>query len=483
MYFQTMSQLGDTLKGIVEISEGAVRVIDKGRVRGPLIDRLVWTAVFHEKAEMRGTARWILKMTAPQVGIELNSIQSLYEAKGRKEFEPFTVPAINIRGMTYDTARAIFRVAIRNDVGAIILEIAKSEMGYTNQSPAEYAAVLTAAAIQEGFQGPLFIQGDHFQLNAKKFRTDKEAELNGIRALIKDAITAGFYNIDIDSSTLVDLDRPNVVEQQRDNFEVAAELTAYIRSLEPTGITVSVGGEIGEVGGKNSSVEEFKVFIDHYNKVLQEKGGDLKGISKISVQTGTSHGGVPLPDGTVAEVKLDFDVLKDISTVAQDHYGISGAVQHGASTLPPEVFDRFPLTGTAEVHLATEFQNLIYNRLPSLLKEEIYTYIRNHFKSEMKEGQTDEQFIYKTRKKALGPFKRLLWELPDEIRQKITDALEEKFDSLFKKLNVVQTRDVVKKSVKPVSISFAIRDELAAAEAESLNASNPTPADDNPFAD
>lgn len=482
MFFQTMSQLGDTLKGIIEISEGAVRVIDKGRVRGPLIDRLVWTAVFHEKAEMRGTARWVLKMTAPLVGIELNSIQSLYEAKGRKEFDPFTVPAINIRGMTYDTARAIFRVVIRNEVGAFILEIAKSEMGYTNQSPAEYVAVLTAAAIQEGFQGPLFIQGDHLQLNAKKFRTDKETELKGIRKLIKETITAGFYNIDIDSSTLVDLDRPNVVEQQRDNFEVAADLTAYIRSLEPEGITISVGGEIGEVGGKNSTVEEFKVFIDQFNRSLLKKGDSLKGISKISVQTGTSHGGVPLPDGTVAEVKLDFDVLKDISEVSQDDYGLSGAVQHGASTLPSEVFDRFPLTGTAEVHLATEFQNMIYNRLPSELKEKIYAYIRETFVSEMKEGQTDEQFIYKTRKKALGPFKRLLWELPDEARQKITDALEEKFDYLFKKLNVVQTRDIIKKWVKPVSISFAIRDDIAAAEAESLHAS-PTLADDNPLAD
>lgn len=74
--------------------------------------------------------------------------------------------------------------------------------------------------------------------------------MDGVRKLMKEAITAGFFNIDIDSSTLVDLDRPNVVEQQRDNFEVGADLTAYVRSLEPKGVTISVGGEIGEVGGK-----------------------------------------------------------------------------------------------------------------------------------------------------------------------------------------------------------------------------------------
>ncbi len=479
-----MSQLGDTIKGIIEISNGTVKIVNPDRVRGPLIDRLVWTAVFHDKDEMRGTARWIIKMSAPHLGIHLNSIQSLYEAKGRKEFDAFTVPAINVRGMAYDTARAIFRVANRNQAGAFILEIAKSEMGYTNQSPSEYAAVMTAAAIQEGFQGPLFIQGDHIQLNAKKYVSNPKIEVEGIRELIKEAITAGFYNIDIDSSTLVDLDRPNVIEQQRDNFEVAADLTAYIRSLEPAGITISVGGEIGEVGGKNSTVEEFKVFIDQYNTSLKQKGDTLKGISKISVQTGTSHGGVPLPDGTVAEVKLDFDVLKDISKVAQERYGLSGAVQHGASTLPAEVFDRFPQTGTAEVHLATEFQNMIYNRLPGKIKEDIYAYIRETFKDEMKADQTDEQFIYKTRKKALGPFKRLLWELPDEERQKIGTALEEKFDYLFKKLNVVQTREIVKKSVKAVQLSFALKDDIAAAESESRQALHPKAgADDNPLAD
>jgi len=34
-------------------------------------------------------------------------------------------------------------------------------------------------------------------------------------------------------------------------------------------------------------------------------------------------------------------------------YGMAGAVQHGASTLPAELFDRFPKLGACEIHLAT----------------------------------------------------------------------------------------------------------------------------------
>ncbi len=478
MPFQTMSQIGDTIKGIIEIHDGDVQVLAPALIQGPLIDRLTQTAVFHEKSEMRATARWIIKMIAPRLGIYLSSIAPLYQAMGRGEVKGFTVPAVNIRGMAYGSARALFRAANKHHVGAFILEIAKSEMGYTHQSPAEYAAVMTAAAIAEGFSGPLFIQGDHFQANLKKFKEDPKKEIDGLRQLIKESIVAGFFNIDIDTSTLVDLDRPSLLEQQRDNFEMGASLTQTVRDLEPKGITISVGGEIGEVGGKNSTVEEAEVYIQNYLAVL---GENKAGMSKISVQTGTSHGGIPLPDGTVAKVKLDFDVLEAISKVTREQYGLSGAVQHGASTLPQELFDRFPSTGTAEIHLATEFQNMLYEDLPVAFKEKIYAYLHEACKDEMKAGQTEEQFLYKTRKKALGPFKKEFWGLSEEIQKTISDKLEARFSSLFNKLKVNGTRDIVRQYVPPIPVSFSLSEEVAAAEAE-IN--KPVkPAEDNPLAD
>jgi fructose/tagatose bisphosphate aldolase len=477
MKFRTMSELGDALKGSIELSNGMVRVLDPAKAREKLIDPLIETAVFHEKPDMRGTARWIVKMTAMQMGVHPSSIQELYDAIGVGKCGGFTVPAINVRGMAYDTARSIMRAAIKNRVGAFILEIAKSEMGYTYQTPSEYAAVMLAAAIKEGFQGPIFIQGDHFQANIKKFKENPQKEVDGLRKLIKEAITAGFFNIDIDSSTLVDLDRPNVVEQQRDNFEVAADLTAYVRSLQPKGVTISVGGEIGEVGGKNSTVEEFRVFIDNYNETLKRKDQGMKGISKISVQTGTSHGGVPLPDGTVAKVKLDFGVLETISKVAREVYHLAGCVQHGASTLPPEVFDRFPKTGTTEIHLATEFQNMIYDTLPAGFKDEIYAYLRNACRDEMKPGQTEEQFLYKTRKKALGPFKEKFWGLSSDVRGEIGHRLENKFDFLFKKLNVSGTKELVDRTIRPATVPFLVKDDIDAATLEAARKPETGPAD------
>src|SRR3712207_6644507 len=88
-------------------------------------------------------------------------------------------------------------------------------------------------------------------------------------------------------------------EQQAVNCELAAEFTSFIRQHEPQGVTVSVGGEIGEVGGKNSDVHELHAFMKGYNAALAQKGQRLVGISKISVQTGTAHGGFVGPDGKV----------------------------------------------------------------------------------------------------------------------------------------------------------------------------------------
>jgi fructose/tagatose bisphosphate aldolase len=380
------------------------------------------------------------------------------------------VPAINVRGLSYDVARAVFRAALRLKAGAFVFELARSESNYTAQRPAEYSAVIIAAALREGFEGPVFIQGDHYQAHVRKFAKDPEAEIQGIRDFCQESVAAGYYNIDIDTSTLVDLSKSGVHEQQRTNFETSAKLAAHVRSIEPKGITISLGGEIGEVGKQNSTVEELTAYLQGFLASMG-KLGHKKGLSKVSVQTGTTHGGVVLPDGTIARVAIDFETLRTLSALARDQYGMAGAVQHGASTLPADAFHKFVECETAEVHLATEFQNLIYENpaFPVELKEEIYRFLRETFADERKPTDTDEQFIYKTRKKAFGPFKRKIWELPAAVRSKIGQDLENKFAFLFERLNVHRTVDQVKKTVTPVSVMPPV----PAALAEALQKSAP----------
>lgn len=463
MKVNSSEEIKKTVEGCAKVGD-SVEVTAPGAFREGPIDKLVYNAVFGPAPDVRGTARWMIKSAAESLGIWPASIQGLYEAMGRGEVSGYTVPAVNLRGMTYDAARALFRTALKNGAGPFIFEIARSEIGYTKQRPAEYAAVVIAAAVKEGWSGPVFIQGDHFQVNAKKYAEDPEKEIQGAKDLIKEAIEAGFYNIDIDTSTLVDLSKPALDEQQRLNYEVGARLNAHVRELEPAGVTVSVGGEIGEVGEKNSTVEELDAYMEGYRRELEKLGG-IKGISKVSVQTGTSHGGVPLPDGSIAQVALDFDTLEKLSHRAREKYGLAGAVQHGASTLPDEAFHHFPETTTAEIHLATGFQNIIYDSesFPAELREKIYKGLHESFASERKEGQTEEQFIYKTRKKGFGLAKEDIWTLPEETRNAIAGELEAKFDFLFKKLRSVDNRGDVDKHIAHPHVPPGLDKEIASA--------------------
>jgi fructose/tagatose bisphosphate aldolase len=435
------------LKNSVSIGKGGVAVKDRKAVSS-LMDGLIYEAVFAEGERKTGLLI-LVKEIAKACGAVPASIQGLYEEMGRN-YPGFTVPAMNIRGLTYDSSRAVFRKVLEKKVGAFIFEIARSEIGYTKQRPLEYAAVVLAAAVREGYEGPVFIQGDHFQFVRKNFLSDPAAETGYIKGLVQEAIEAEFYNIDIDSSTLVDLEKPTIKEQQRPNFERTAELAAVIRQIQPKGIEVSIGGEIGEIGKKNSTPDELEAYLGGFRESF--KAG--KGLSKLSVQSGTTHGGVVLPDGSLAKVKIDFETLRRLSELARKKYGLSGAVQHGASTLPEEAFHMFPETGTSEVHLATGFQNIIYDssHMPAAFREEVYQYINTEFAKERKEGQTEEQFIYSTRKKGFGTLKKKWWDLSAEIRGPIMDELEKKFGLLFEKLKVENTVEIVKKTVKPVLI-------------------------------
>lgn len=465
MVFQTIGELTGALRPWAAID--GERIAVAGVAPGEIVDRLAHTAALAADPDVKGTARWAILHLAAHAGIRFASIHDLYMAVGRGDAGGFTVPAINVRAMAYDTGRAVLRAAARLDVGAFILEIARSEIGYTEQRPHEYASVMAAAALREGYRGLLFLQGDHVQVNAKKYRSpEREKELETVRALIREELAAGFYNIDIDTSTLVDLDQPTLDAQQAENCRLAAAFTAFIRRHEPAGITVSVGGEIGEVGGKNSDVRELHAFMRGYREALAAEGSGLAGISKISVQTGTAHGGFVGPDGKVrSDVKIDLKALEELSTVARREYGLAGAVQHGASTLSADLFDAFPRVGACEIHLATNFQNLVYDhpQFPAALREEMYAWIREHAQEERKPKDTEEQFLYKARKKALGPFKARLWTLPADVRATIGHTLEEEFAFLMTKLKVHGTRGLVERFVRQAGPLPSRAAEVAAA--------------------
>ncbi len=428
------------------IPSGPTPILPKG-VLPPVevLDRWARAAALAEP-RVRGAASWAIREVARANGLLPASIHGLYAARGRGEWGGRTVPALNLRGWTYQTCRAAFRAARKLEADLLIFEQAPLEMVYADQRPAEYTAAVLAAALREGRRGPIFLQGDHVQVNAGAYAKDPAAEAQRLTDLIREQIAAGYFNIDVDASTLVDLSHATLVEQQRLNAEVTARFTRIIRGMEPAGITISVGAEIGEVGAHNTTPDELRAFMATYRPALAAVG-DGVGVSKISINSGTHHGGVVLPDGSLAQVSVAFDALAEISRVARQEFGLSGAVQHGASTLPMEVFSRFPECETVEIHLALGFNNLIFDhpRLPEAVKQEIRSYVFTHHANEKKPGQTDAQFLYTTRKKSWAALKARFWDIPADIQDAIGHSLEGMFGEMFERLNVGSTDQLAAK--------------------------------------
>jgi fructose/tagatose bisphosphate aldolase len=442
----SVGELVSYLEGICHIEGERVVIDDLAAFRSTAIKDIAWSATFSTDESVVEAARWMVWEASQELGIRSASIHELYMARSRDEYSGWSEPAINLRTQVFDMAAAGCRAAMEIGAGSPIWELARSEQAYTFQRPGEYITSVLAGAIHAGWEGPIFIQGDHYQWNAKNYAADPEKVTSALHAATLDAMSVGYGNIDIDSSTLVDLSHESLDEQQKENYSRAAELAALIREHEE--LTISIGGEIGEVGKSNSTPDELRAYLDGFNREFAARAGkDAIGLSKVSVQTGTSHGGVPTADGKVAEVKLDFEVLRELGIVARE-YGLAGAVQHGASTLPDELFHKFPEVETAEVHLATGFQNALYEHpaFPAELYAKVEQFCNEECADERSEGQTDQQFVYKTRKKALGPIKRELWDL--DVKDEIIASQQAKMKFIFEQLGITGNKATVEKFIR-----------------------------------
>jgi fructose/tagatose bisphosphate aldolase len=282
-------------------------------------------------------------------------------------------------------------------------------MGYTGQDCEEYATCVLGAALASNHAGPVYIQGDHFQTKPKAEGVIEEGEVEKLKLLIDQALQNGIYNIDIDASTLVNLSAPTLEEQQKENIKYTLELAKYVREKQPKGIEVSIGGEIGHIGGKNSTLKELDTFLTGFYAQWDKH---TTGLSKVSIQSGTSHGGNVMSDGKVHPAEVDFVLLENAGDFVRSKFSIGGVVQHGASTQPHDFFSQLPQHKVLEVHLATGLQNAVFDAqsFPQELKKEMYAWIKDNKQDECKADWSEDQFMYKLRKKCWGTFKQELWD-------------------------------------------------------------------------
>jgi hypothetical protein len=489
------------LPTIISLKEGEYNTNSTGH-------QLYKTVMTGNAIEIEKAVKTINSM-ADAAGLKVASIQDHYEAKSKGAFKNVTVPAINCRLLTPLMVASVIKTNNEMKTPAdqpIIFELAKSESGYTLQNPAQFAALVKLGYLLSGVKNrKVYIQGDHYQVDKNKFWKElKEANFSGPKAkldneeiymldmerdamspeeqkaklrktiqfldkspavqdivkLCKNSILAGYRNIDIDSSVL-ERENGSPYLKQEWNGMVSGYLMAKIRSFEKElGIKepISIGGEIGEIGKSNTTKEDFEVYLSIMKKTMDEIMPGLKGPSKFALTTGTAHGGVRDKDGKLLRVvPISFDIHEKFAGEIKNPW-IPGStrivtVQHGASTLDPDLYKGFSGVGVGEIHLATEYQNIILEVIKQK-DPETYEKLLNSLLTDEKlssiKSQKQKYPAYKTTDKAkyladkdtvksvagAGDNAKTFLSLKSEIYVDIMNALTELFTKQFNNLRL-----------------------------------------------
>lgn len=425
--------------------DGVTLITDTARLQSEVIYTLAFNASVAADSGVKSAATHWIHEIARVAGIQPWSNNDFYDEKAQGKHQFFTVPAVNARMAAFHTVRAALRAADALRLPHIVFELAVSEMGYTAQTKDEYAALVKAAYISLGITNrKIYLQADHYQIDPKKYAADADAEMDKMKDLIVKAIEAGVYNIDIDTSKFETADAGKTDrENQADNARLTAELFHFIRQYEKENTlpcAISIGGEVGEVGGENTTYPQVNSYLEMVKEEAERLGsGGEKGLSKISINVGSSHGGVRGPDGRPLDsVPLNFTAHHDLYMLGRDSMN-SGLhvlpVQHGASTLPKNYFPLFPAMHVAEVHLATGFQDVVWDTLERedrALYEKMLGIAREKLGDKIAGYETEAVGLAKERKHITQYVKRDV--LISAAMPAVEAALEREFSTIFNSL-------------------------------------------------
>ncbi|MFH1788384.1 MAG: class II fructose-bisphosphate aldolase [Candidatus Altiarchaeota archaeon] len=345
---------------------------------------------------------------------------------GRKIFsalkgEKLIVMAANIR--TQLSTRGIMEAAKELDA-AVLFEIAKSEIGYTGQSPQDFYDGITGMAAELDFNTPYAIHGDHITIKDSTPESTASA-----RKLIEDEVAAGFTSYAIDASHNFNFDGKTVREQLSDNIAITVELADLI----PSEACLEV--EVGEVGRTNAdgtkkltSVEESVTFIE----ALQEQGvkPDL-----LAINNGTIHGNIFDEQGNIVEqVGIDIATTKAIADAIAP-LGVRIA-QHGITGTPLRLMHLLIDAGIAKGNVGTNWQNVVVENLPGelLAKMNEWTLACEHAKKMLakKPKISQKELIAKNIKHSIKVHKDELMSVSCEYRDKINSATRQSALDFFK---------------------------------------------------
>jgi hypothetical protein len=426
MLLERATDLRMLLSNTLEVKDNRVKIVDPHRLRTERIDPLVYNGVFHESERLRYFLCWLIRRAAAGMAIYPASAQVLYAAAARGRLRRFTAPAVSLRAMTYDAARACFRAAKQTGCGAMVLDLGRNATEGPAQSPVEYATCVLAGAIREGYEGPVFLQADYLRERRAPDDDEQGDELARFEDLAEEALGAGFFNLDLDTSDLEDLGIPDPSEQERASCAYAARLAAFVRKTEPAGVDTNLGVRMKSHGDSAHLAQRFRAFMGGFATEFTDRAGHVTGIGKLGLEIRGAD---------------ELGMVRDLAEVARREYALATGVSCHGAPVPDELLAELPRLSIVEVDMGARYEELVLHHpaFPARLRDAMADWIDRTYGAVRGPGQDRASFRLQLRMTALEAFKRQMWDLPPESKDPVMADLQRTLVADLKRLEVEDT--------------------------------------------
>ncbi|GAB6067702.1 hypothetical protein JCM13664_10200 [Methylothermus subterraneus] len=279
MLFYRASGLEALLRDCLEVRGNEVRIVDAHRLRKERLDALVYNALSQPEESVRYFLCWLIRQAASGCAVYPASLAGWYTKVGRGQAPQCVIPAVNLQDLTYAMGRAAFRAARETGSGALVFSLNGTS------PPVDYATCLLAAALREGYEGPVFLEADWL-------RAESVEDLSSLQERAEEALAAGFFNLLFDPRRLFDLTLPDPTSQVQAAYALCAELAGAVRRSEPKGVGSAIGVRFD--GADPDLVPHLRAFVEGFTGEFTRRAGHVPGLSKLELCV---RGAADLPGG------------------------------------------------------------------------------------------------------------------------------------------------------------------------------------------
>jgi hypothetical protein len=396
-----------TLAGLLEPLTGSVvfNTVDDvyasnlKQFRDRHLDTLVYWSVFHSDPRVRGVIHWLVRHMAQMAGVVPASAERFFRLRGEGKYVGAVVPVLTLPGSTYDTARAVFRAALESNARTFVLAPSGPDWD-------AFSARVSAAALREGFAGPLFLATPEITLDAARFGASPEEETGRVDRELNDAVAAGLLNLDLDTTGLYVAGAVTVEEYLRPACDQVARFARTARALQKDGTKLALGARVAAMGNRAAGLDDVRNFLDLTLQALGTTLGKHGGVSRVTI----------LHDG---ERPVAPQLLKEISDLTSGAYGMSGVFLRRDDPVGDADLSRYSEVGLGGLRLTAQVTASLARLAPVPDVDRTETRV---------------------------------WELDHTVRASLCAGLEKTFESLFRRLSVSSTLDAVVDNIDAVKV-------------------------------